>query len=130
MVHFNLLRLTPLSLPRSLYAPLSLPLFGCVTPPPPSPPSLSRSLQTRLYILFEFRHTKDVSASFLTQAMNGDAVDVCVCKEIAISASVSIILKAFHVCVSERQCREGRGVCSAPVRGIGTTEGYEVDQCV
>lgn len=52
------------------------------------------------------------------------------CERIAISVSVSIILIAFHVCVSVTQCREGRGVCSASVCGIGRTEGYEVDQCV
>ena len=55
---------------------------------------------------------------------------MCVCEGIAISVSVSIIWIAFHVCASVTQCREGRGVCSASVCGIGTTEGYDGDQCV
>lgn len=55
---------------------------------------------------------------------------MCVCEGIAISVSVSIILIAFHVCASVTQCREGRGVCSASVCGIGKTEGYDGDQCI
>lgn len=64
--------------PDSLFGSLSLPLFGCVTPPPTLPPSLSQSLQAPLYILFEFRQTKDIWVSFLAQAKNGEDVDVCV----------------------------------------------------
>ncbi len=46
--------------------------------------------------------------------MNEDAVDVCVCKEIAISASMSIIVIAFHVCVCLRDNAERAEVCVQP----------------
>ena len=107
---------------------ISPPLWLCH--PSPLLASIPLSLQASLYILLEFRLTKDVWVSFLKQAMNGDVVKVCVCEGIAISVAVSIIFIAFHVCASVTQCREGRGVCSASVCGIGTTEGYEGDQCV
>lgn len=60
--------------------------------------SPSQSLPASFYILSEFWHTEDVWVSFLTQAMNEDAMDVCISERIAISVSVSIIFIVFHVC--------------------------------
>ena len=103
IAHFNVLLLPPIP----LFASLSLPLFGCaIHPPPSSPPSLFRSLQAPLRILFEFRHTKYVWVSFLSVCVWKDCY-FCVCVNHFDSFSSCVCV---CVCVSVIQCREGIGV--------------------